>query len=130
MIMRSLVHRPLQRSLLAFALFSAFGTGFGCAQTKSDAKPTSTAQTASAPEPTSAPERRPPPVEPVSSIGSAKMKDDGTLVLQLRASDSTGIRGDAQIVYPPSHPQYQAVLKHLGGMKPGEEKPVPPWPDH
>jgi hypothetical protein len=29
----------------------------------------------------------------------------------------------------PSDPRYQEVLKHLGGLKPGDDKLVPPWPD-
>lgn len=66
-------------------------------------------------------------VAPVASIGSAKMKEDGTLVLQLRA-EGDGIIGDAYITYEPDDPRYQETLDHLGGLKPGEEKPVPPWP--
>jgi hypothetical protein len=63
------------------------------------------------------------------SIGSATMLADGTLQLQLRAEGEGGMVGDALISYPPSHEQYQMVLKHLGGMKPGDSKPVPPFPD-
>lgn len=62
------------------------------------------------------------------SIGMASMKDDGTIVLLLRAEDEKGAKGDAMISYPPTHPNYKEVLAHLGGMKPGEKKPVPPWP--
>jgi hypothetical protein len=63
-----------------------------------------------------------------ASIGTARMKDDGTIVMQLRAQTG-GAVGDAQVTYAPTSPQYQDVLKHLGGLRPGEEKPVPPWPD-
>ena len=62
------------------------------------------------------------------SIGSATMEADGTIVLTLRA-ESPGIVGDAQLRYPPSHAQYQDILRHLGGLSPGERKPVPPWPE-
>jgi hypothetical protein len=34
-----------------------------------------------------------------------------------------------QIEYPPMHKDYAAVLKHLGGLAPGQSKGVPPWPD-
>jgi hypothetical protein len=61
-------------------------------------------------------------------IGVATMKPDGTILLQLRAEGPGGIRGDALRVYPPTHPRYEKVLKHLGGLAPGESKPVPPWP--
>lgn len=63
------------------------------------------------------------------SIGSARMEDDGTLVLQLRAEPGGGAVGDGIVRYPPDHPKYNEILKHIGGLKKGEEKPVPPWPD-
>lgn len=62
-----------------------------------------------------------------ASIGVATMEMDGTIVLQLRAKD--GVRGHARLVYPPTRPEYMDILKHLNGLKPGEQKPVPPWPD-
>jgi hypothetical protein len=37
--------------------------------------------------------------------------------------------GDGFLTYPPSDPQYAEILRHLGGLKPGETKSVPPWPD-
>ena len=68
------------------------------------------------------------PTEQPTSIGSATMEKDGTIVLQLRAQSGPTI-GDAQFTYPPTHPQYGEILSHVGGLKPGESKPVPPWPD-
>ena len=62
------------------------------------------------------------------SIGSATMKDDGTIVLMLRATGG-GAVGDALVTYPKSHPKYAEILAHLGGLKPGESKPVPPFPE-
>lgn len=56
------------------------------------------------------------------------MKPDGTLVLQLRAQNGSAI-GDAVLTYPPTHPQYGAVLAHVGKLEPGESRPVAPWPD-
>ena len=61
------------------------------------------------------------------SIGRATMDADGTIVLQLRAESSGGALGDALLRYPPSHPQYRSILDHLGGLRPGETKLVPPW---
>lgn len=66
--------------------------------------------------------------EQTTSIGSATMRPDGTIVLQLRAQTGPTI-GDAQFTYPPDHPQYHEILEHVGGLEPGESKPVPPWPD-
>jgi hypothetical protein len=63
------------------------------------------------------------------SIGVATMEPDGTIVLQLRAEGPQGAVGDGRFTYPPSDKNYQEVLTHLGGLKPGESKPVPPWPD-
>lgn len=69
-----------------------------------------------------------PPASPVAtpSIGEATMEPDGTIVLHLRAVSPTAI-GDALLRYPPDHPQYKAILDHLGGLAPGEHKPVPPF---
>ena len=63
------------------------------------------------------------------SIGEASMTDDGTIILKLRAEGPGKVIGDAQFRYEPNHPQYQMVLKHVGGLKAGESKPVPPWPN-
>lgn len=62
-------------------------------------------------------------------IGSARMAEDGTLWLKLRAESGIGAIGDALIPYPTNHPEYPNILRHIGGIKPGQEKPVPPWPD-
>ena len=62
------------------------------------------------------------------SIGTARMEADGTLVLLLRAS-TAGATGEGRFAYPPSHPQYRKILEHVGPIKPGEEKPVAPFPD-
>lgn len=62
------------------------------------------------------------------SIGQATMRDDGTIVLYLRAEGPDGITGEGMETYAPSDPDYQEVLKHLGGLSPGQSKPVPPWP--
>ena len=128
MIARSIAKSSFQQKIaLVWSLSCAIGIASGCAQTKADGKPSSTVQPSTAPvQEAGSPGKAPQVAE---SIGSATMKADGTIVLQLRAADQTGRRGDAQIVYPPSHPQYQEVLKHLGGLKPGEEKHVPPWPE-
>jgi hypothetical protein len=70
-----------------------------------------------------------PRAEDVASIGVAQMRDDGTIVLYLRATGPGGVIGTALLEYPPAHPNYHEVLRHLGGLKPGQVKNVPPWPD-
>jgi hypothetical protein len=63
------------------------------------------------------------------SIGTATMTADGTIVLSLRAEGPGRMIGDGQLRYPKNHPDYQKILAHLGGLEPGESKPVAPWPD-
>jgi hypothetical protein len=64
----------------------------------------------------------------MNSIGSATMQDDGTIVLNLTVVTPDMI-GDGQLQYKPTDLEYAEVLSHLDGLKPGESKPVPPWPD-
>lgn len=61
------------------------------------------------------------------TIGSARMEEDGTIVLELRAEGPNRLTGDALLRYPPGHPEYNSILHHLGGLKKGEVKEVPPW---
>jgi hypothetical protein len=60
-------------------------------------------------------------------IGQATMEKDGTIMLWLRAEAPNGSVGHGWIEYPPSDPMYRSVLEHVGGLRPGESKPVPPW---
>lgn len=64
-----------------------------------------------------------------ASIGTATMAPDGTIELRLRATGPGGMVGEGFLTYAPSDPQYAEILRHLGGMKPGETKSVQPWPD-
>lgn len=61
-------------------------------------------------------------------IGSARMLADRTIVLTLRA-ETGGVIGDAQFIYKTSDPQYEAISKHIGRMRPGTEKIVLPFPE-
>ena len=63
-----------------------------------------------------------------ASIGTAYMKPDGTIQLMLRAEGEHGEIGEGFFLYPPDHAEYKEILAHLGGLKPGESKSVPPWP--
>src|SRR6185369_9444945 len=68
------------------------------------------------------------PMKHAEPIGFATMLPDGTLVLDLTARGG-GMHGHARVTYAPSDPKYQETLAHIGGIRPGEQKPVPPWPD-
>lgn len=63
------------------------------------------------------------------SIGRASMQPDGTVTLRLRAEGPAGAVGEGLLVYRPSDSDYALILEHLDGLRPGEEKPVRPFPD-
>ncbi len=70
--------------------------------------------------------RQPIPCEDIDSVGRAKMSADGTITLQLRSLWPDSV-AESQIVFAPDDLQYEDIKHHLGGIKPGESKPVPPW---
>ena len=62
----------------------------------------------------------------VESIGTAVMAADGTITLHLQSlwpdpSENSDLR------YAPDDPQYDEIKKHLGGIAPGQSKPIPPF---
>jgi hypothetical protein len=71
----------------------------------------------------------PPPPPAPASIGTARMEADGTIVLRLIARDPGGARGEPEMRYPTAHPDYASILRHVGPLRPGEERPVAPWSD-
>ena len=63
-------------------------------------------------------------------IGIAEMEADGTIVLRLNAPlDGGATVGHGYFSYPIGAPQYQDILRHVGPLEPGENKPVRPWPE-
>ena len=68
-------------------------------------------------------------VEPLLAAVLQANADASLHSLLLRAEGPGGMRGDAKFTYPPSDPQYQMVLEHVGGLEPGATKSVPPWPE-
>ena len=67
-------------------------------------------------------------MEQTQSIGTATMQQDRTIVLDLVAS-GPGLLGDGRLTYSPRDPNHEAILRHLGGLRPGEVKQVQPWDD-
>ena len=61
------------------------------------------------------------------SIGTATMSEDGTITLTLTATSPDGITGEGVLEYPPDDPDYQMIYDHIGGIEPGQEKPVAPF---
>lgn len=66
--------------------------------------------------------------EPPESVGSASMLADGTLELRFRTETADGAIGEALTIVRPGEPHYASIVKHLGGIQPGQGKPIPPFP--
>jgi hypothetical protein len=62
----------------------------------------------------------------VESIGVADMAADGTITLHLK-SLWPDAHEDSDLTYAPDDPQYDDIKKHLGGIEPGQSKPIPPF---
>jgi hypothetical protein len=60
--------------------------------------------------------------------GAAIMQDDGTLTLHLRLTNDGKAVNDT-LVYKVGDRAYDNVLRHLGGLQPGETKQFRPWKD-
>ncbi|HXB51269.1 MAG TPA: hypothetical protein VNU69_00820 [Rhizomicrobium sp.] len=56
------------------------------------------------------------------SIGTALMSADGTITLTISTPGQQGA-----LAYHRGDPQYARILSHVGGLHPGERKPVPPF---
>ena len=67
------------------------------------------------------------PQEP-TTIGEATMREDGTIVLKLRAEIEDATIGDALLTYPTDHADYSYIRAHLPDLRPGQSVPVPPFP--
>jgi hypothetical protein len=63
----------------------------------------------------------------LESIGSATMRNDGVIILLLRAESETGQVGQSQVLYNPGTVEYDNLIKHLNGLVVGQNKAVPPW---
>ena len=66
------------------------------------------------------------PCAAIDSIGTAEMANDGTITLHLRSLWPDPI-AEGELVYAPDDPQYEDIKQHLGGIAPGDVKPVKPW---
>jgi hypothetical protein len=65
------------------------------------------------------------PCEAIDSVGTAKMSADGTITLHVHSLWPQPT-AETQLVYAPDNPQYDKIKHHLGGIAPGQAKPVPP----
>jgi hypothetical protein len=60
--------------------------------------------------------------------GTATMQDDESLTLHLRLT-SDGKEVDDTLTYKTTDRGYDSVLRHLGGLNPGDTKSFRPWRD-
>ena len=56
-------------------------------------------------------------------IGSARMEQNGTIVLRLRMMEGASV-GDAEMRYVPGSADYGRVRNHLPSLMPGKSVPV------
>jgi hypothetical protein len=54
------------------------------------------------------------------SIGTALMSADGTITFSFNGPIMKGV-----LAYRRGDPQYQRMLSHVGGLQPGQKKPIP-----
>ncbi len=64
------------------------------------------------------------------NIGTATLSDDGTLLMFLKYTDKDGVPMRADCSFSPKNPDYHKAIAHIGGIKPGEAKPAPPFDDN
>jgi hypothetical protein len=62
------------------------------------------------------------------SIGVATMLANGTILIGIGGGPDLD-RARAVLMVEPGDTNYQSIVDHVGGLKPGESKPIPPWPD-
>ncbi len=67
--------------------------------------------------------------EPDTSIGTAELMPDRSIVLMLRAQSEDGTVGETRLVYPVGSDGYETLINHLDGLEPSQSKSVPPWPE-
>ena len=61
-------------------------------------------------------------------IGMATIDENGTISLTLRAEDDSGAHGNALLVYPKEHKDYEMVKQHVGQIDVGQQKLIGPFP--
>jgi len=66
--------------------------------------------------------------KPAPSVGVATMLTNGTILVGV-GGDGPAARAQAVLEIHPGDTNYQMIIDHVGGLKPGETKPIPPWPD-
>lgn len=55
------------------------------------------------------------------------MERNRTIIVRLSAQTPDGAIAEANLEYKRRSPKYESVLRYLGGMTPGEARPVYEW---
>jgi hypothetical protein len=63
------------------------------------------------------------------TVGIATMHADGTITMRLRSVQCNGSIAEGLMKVGRGQADYQSILDHIGGMKTGESKPIPAWPE-
>jgi hypothetical protein len=64
---------------------------------------------------------------PAASVGVATMLPNGTILVGVPGPGGES-RAQAVLMVEPGDSTYQPIIDHVGGLKPGETKSIPPWP--
>jgi hypothetical protein len=65
--------------------------------------------------------------DPAPSVGVATMLESGIILIGIRGPAPDGPL-QAVLMVEPGDTNYQQIIDHVGGLKPGETKSIPPWP--
>ena len=68
------------------------------------------------------------PTPTAASVGVATMLANGTILVGVPGPGGDS-RAQAVLMVEPGDSTYQPIIDHVGGLKPGETKSIPPWPD-
>lgn len=66
-----------------------------------------------------------------ATIGTVALEKDGAMNVMLRAEDTIDgqpVAGDAMFHYTRRDKEYWVYMRHVGGLKKGESKLIPPFP--
>ena len=67
------------------------------------------------------------PAPTPASVGVATMLPNGTILVGVQGPGDDS-RAQAVLMVEPGDSTYQPIIDHVGGLKPGETKSIPPWP--
>jgi hypothetical protein len=68
-----------------------------------------------------------PRIDRFEAIGTASLDEDGTLKLDLCRNFETRSNFHRILRISPDNPRYEEYIARIGGINPGERKPIPRW---